>query len=339
MAFVILSAGDLTRSRTRTLSLKLVLALMVMAMLLVLALGFALGAGLRAQLPIPGVSEAMAATPAAEASVEAHIEAPAVAAAEPASPPQIAIDQRLLIDRFGELSGRMTQLETEARDLAFRIGVVKDADARGERAEAAEKPGRLAKTPPGTPSGGPLLPPGPEIPLRREQMVDQDLEVSLDMLEEDIESLAGLIAEVDRSVTEMNLAHMARPGREPVRGVKALSSFGNRLDPFTRKRAFHSGIDYPAPRGTPIYASAGGRIIFSGYRSNYGNTVEIDHGGGLVTRYAHASALLVKVGQVVMPGEKIARVGTTGRSTGNHLHFEILRDGRFVDPKVYLAQF
>ena len=80
-------------------------------------------------------------------------------------------------------------------------------------------------------------------------------------------------------------------------------------------------------------------MIFSGYRPQYGRTVEIDHGGELVTRYAHASALLVKVGQVVMPGEQIARVGSTGRSSGPHLHFEILRDGRFVDPTTYMAQF
>jgi murein DD-endopeptidase MepM/ murein hydrolase activator NlpD len=163
--------------------------------------------------------------------------------------------------------------------------------------------------------------------------------VDLSKVEGGLERLSALMHELDQAVVSLNLAHMARPGREPVRDRPVVSSFGNRLDPFTRKRAFHSGIDYPAPTGTPIYASAGGRVIFAGYRPQYGRTVEIDHGGGLVTRYAHASAILVKVGQVVMPEQQIARVGSTGRSTGPHLHFEILRGGRFVDPKVYIAQF
>lgn len=334
MAFVILSAGDLTRSRTRTFSLRLVVAMLFAAMLVALAVGVALGVGLRGKGPsLPGVSEAFAAETLPPSAVSADLSAL----------PHIPNDHRLLIDRFGELSGRMTQLETEARDLAFRVGVAKQADKRGELAEAAEKPGRLAKTPPGAPSGGPLLSPGEglEFPLRRDLRVGPqlDLETSLEVLESDINEISDLLVELDRTVIEMNLAHMSRPGRQPVRDVKAVSSFGTRLDPFTRTRAFHSGIDYPAPRGTPIYASAGGTVIFSGYRSNYGNTVEIDHGGGLVTRYAHASALLVKKGEVVMPGVQIARVGSTGRSTGNHLHFEILRDGRFVDPTVYLAQF
>lgn len=324
MAFVILSAGALTRSTPRTLSIRAAVAIVLMGVALVLAAGVALGYGISRG----GFSFL---SPAAT-STEQLVQAPA----------ETAPDNRLLIDRFGELSGRMLQLEAEAMDLAFRIGVIKEAEGKGE-AQEPSKAGRVARTPPGAPAGGPLLNSDEEswIPawLGRPRSEPIQLNDSVSQLEGSIARVAELMTELDRTVVALNLAHMARPGREPVRGHPIISSFGNRIDPFTKRRAFHSGIDYPAPRGTPIHASAGGRVIFSGYRSQYGNTVEIDHGGGLVTRYAHAASLLVKVGQVVMPGEQIAKVGSTGRSTGPHLHFEILRDGRFVDPRIYLAHF
>lgn len=321
MAFVILSAGALTRSKPRTLSMRAVVLIVTASVLLVFAAGIAMGYGF---------SRSGAGWFAADA--------PDGAAAESTD----TTDNRLLIDRFGELSGRMMQLEAEAMDLAFRIGIIKEAEERSEGQEPP-KAGRVAKTQPGSPSGGPLLHEGLgaseplELPPLRSEF--GGLGNGLSDLEHSIERIAGLMRQLDRTVVTLNLAHMARPGREPVRGRPVISSFGNRIDPFTKRRAFHSGIDYPAPKGTPIYASAGGRVIFSGYRSEYGNTVEIDHGGGLVTRYAHASSLLVKSGQIVMPGEQIAKVGSTGRSTGPHLHFEIMRDGRFVDPRVYLAHF
>lgn len=325
MAFVILSAGALTRSKPRTLSMRAVVGIASLVTLLVLAAGIAVGYGVGREAPALFSSAKDASEPVAKAD----------------SANDSTTDNRLLIDRFGELSGRMMQLEAEAMDLAFRVGLIKQA---GDRAEVDEpKAGRVAKTPPGSPAGGPLLrPDGVEplsVPLPPNASHSVELDDGLEQIESSIERITDLIAELDRTVVALNLQHMARPGREPVRGRAVMSSFGNRIDPFTRKRAFHSGIDYPAPPGTPIHASAGGRVIFAGYRRQYGNTVELDHGGGLVTRYAHASKVLVKVGQVVMPGEQIAKVGSTGRSTGPHLHFEILRDGRFIDPKVYLAQF
>ena len=112
---------------------------------------------------------------------------------------------------------------------------------------------------------------------------------------------------------------------------------GNRVDPFVHRHAFHAGVDFAAERGTPIRSSAGGTVAFAGFRPDYGWLVEIAHGNGLTTRYAHASKLLVKVGAVVFPGEPIAIVGSTGRSTGPHLHFEVLRRGSHVDPRLYLA--
>ena len=138
-------------------------------------------------------------------------------------------------------------------------------------------------------------------------------------------------------VARRDLDQMAFPSRAPIPGVVISSGYGSRIDPFTRHLAQHAGIDYTAWYGTSILASAGGRVRRAGPYGAFGNTVEIDHGDGLVTRYGHASRILVRVGDVVLPGQPIATVGSTGRSTGPHLHFEILRDGTQVPPGLYLA--
>lgn len=115
------------------------------------------------------------------------------------------------------------------------------------------------------------------------------------------------------------------------------SSFGNRKDPFTGGRAFHAGMDFPAPRGTTVLSAGYGKVSFVGEKSGYGNVVEVTHTTGLITRYGHLSAFLVKEGQVVNTGTPIAQVGSTGRSTGPHLHFEVRRKDVAVDPGKYLA--
>ena len=130
---------------------------------------------------------------------------------------------------------------------------------------------------------------------------------------------------------------MRLPTRLPIPGAELTSPFGNRIDPFAHTHAFHAGVDFAARAGTPIFSAAGGIVAFAGFKHDFGWVVEIDHGNGLTTRYAHASALLVRPGEVVMPGDRIAMVGSTGRSTGPHLHFEVLRAGDHVDPKRYLA--
>ncbi|WGS46883.1 M23 family metallopeptidase [Burkholderia sp. JSH-S8] len=129
------------------------------------------------------------------------------------------------------------------------------------------------------------------------------------------------------------------PGRFPVTAARFGSPFGNRIDPFTHHLAFHPGIDLVAPIGTFILATAAGRVSFAGWKPGYGNVVEIDHGRGFTTRYGHASRLLVYPGQRVLAGDRIAEVGSTGRSTGPHLHFEVLRDGLQTNPAEYLALF
>jgi len=115
-------------------------------------------------------------------------------------------------------------------------------------------------------------------------------------------------------------------------GPRVTSPFGMRADPFTGRPAPHGGVDLAAPEGSDVRAAAGGVVRSAGSRGGYGNAVEIDHGGGVTTLYAHASELLVQEGEAVRPGQLIARVGQTGRATGAHLHFEVRSAGRPVDP-------
>ncbi len=114
------------------------------------------------------------------------------------------------------------------------------------------------------------------------------------------------------------------------------SNFGNRIDPFTGKMSFHEGIDFPADSGTPVVAAASGKVIESGYQPQYGKIIAIDHGNGLVSRYAHASQVYVKEGDLVVRGQKLASVGSTGRSTGPHLHFEVRLNGVPQNPARFL---
>ena len=114
------------------------------------------------------------------------------------------------------------------------------------------------------------------------------------------------------------------------------SGFGFRADPFTGQGAFHAGLDFRGPVGAPIYAAAKGRVSFAGIRSGYGNCIEISHGGGLLTRYAHMSAFRAAIGQEVAAGQVIGAIGSTGRSTGPHLHFEVRINDRPVNPRPFL---
>jgi murein DD-endopeptidase MepM/ murein hydrolase activator NlpD len=127
---------------------------------------------------------------------------------------------------------------------------------------------------------------------------------------------------------------IAVPSDKPVKsGVSFTSGFGVRSDPFNASAAMHPGIDLSGTYGTPIYATADGTVLRSGWNSGgYGNLVEIDHGRGITTRYGHMSAVLVSAGQRITRGQQIGRMGSTGRSTGNHLHYEVRIDGRAVNP-------
>ncbi len=126
------------------------------------------------------------------------------------------------------------------------------------------------------------------------------------------------------------------PVAAPARNARLSSRFGNRRDPFTRRTAFHSGIDYAAPRGTPVYAPADGVVTRAARRGGYGLMIELDHAHGLSTRFAHLSRMLVSTGTHVRRGDIIGHIGSTGRSTGPHLHYEVRRGTRAIDPMPFV---
>jgi lysostaphin len=127
------------------------------------------------------------------------------------------------------------------------------------------------------------------------------------------------------------------PTMMPVRAPYNASSFGRRIDPFNGQWAMHEGIDFIAEYGSPIVAAAGGVVIFAGFHPQYGYMIDIDHGNDLVTRYAHTSKIVVREGDLVQRGRKIGEVGTTGRSTGPHLHFEVRFRGAAQNPAKFLV--
>lgn len=159
----------------------------------------------------------------------------------------------------------------------------------------------------------------------------------LEATEKNIEHRADYMNVVETSLMRDKIKFKLLPTIQPVNVSYNASGFGWRLDPFNGRGAFHEGIDFSAPTGTAIVAAAGGVVIAAEYHHQFGNMLEIDHGNDIVTRYAHASKLLMKVGDIVRRGQLIAHVGSTGRSTGAHLHFEVLVKGIQQDPHKFLA--
>lgn len=178
---------------------------------------------------------------------------------------------------------------------------------------------------------------GPFVPATIDQVHSaDDLKHLLDALDEEVAQQSDVFTLIESRLFEKRLAARMIPSSAPIVGPIG-SGFGFRVDPFTGRSALHTGLDFPASIGTPIAAAAGGIVIAAETHPQYGQMIEIDHGNGLITRYGHASKLLVKQGDLVRRGQKIALVGTTGRSTGPHLHFEVLVDGVQQDPTRFLA--
>lgn len=211
----------------------------------------------------------------------------------------------------------------EARQIAFVEGITRLADRRS--AEAAARLARLGLNPRAmlaslddrSAQGGPLL----QLATSSDGRVDPRFErMGL--------SLARMDA-LERGVA-------ALPQVMPAHFVAISSGFGYRSDPFTGGGAFHPGLNFKGAYGAPIYAAAKGVVSFVGVRSGYGKCVEVDHGNGLITRYAHMSAWRTFVGRRVMPGDVIGQIGSTGRSTGPHLHFEVRINDRAMNPRPFL---
>jgi hypothetical protein len=320
VALLIFSASPLTDSRLRTLDSRTLAAYAITAVLVLMAASFALGYRSAHRTPVPArVAE----------SVRFDLERPEV---------------RALIARLGTLSSRITLLEGEAGALARRLGVTRSSKEPSPArsvpagAEAAVARGIDDAAAGPLPSGGPFIPLR-DLPTRGRIAGghDVDFNISLSTLESELAALEASVAGLVDAAVAQSLARMAFPSQLPVwRGVTS-SGFGARRDPFTGRLARHEGLDFPARMGAPILASAGGRVVYAGVRGPYGKTVVVDHGNGLATLYGHASRILVRPGDLVMPRQQIAAVGSTGRSTGAHLHFEVIRNGVRVEPRDYLA--
>ena len=160
------------------------------------------------------------------------------------------------------------------------------------------------------------------------------LDASISQLASQFDTQQAQLSALQSLLMNAKIESNLKPTGMPVQGYIS-SYFGGRADPFDGRAARHTGIDIATPYGTPVHAVAEGMVTYAGVRSGYGNVVEIDHGNGYMTRYAHNSALGVHAGEHVHVGTQIAQAGSTGRSTGSHVHFEVWYGGRVVNPLVF----
>lgn len=214
--------------------------------------------------------------------------------------------------KVGEMQARMVELES----LGERVSGLAGMPAQADKGRA---PGM----------GGALIAARP--------LTMQELDATLNELQEVAGQRIDLMTVLESRLFDQHIRKHMVPTETPVPGGVPTSPFGFRIDPITGRSALHAGLDFPADTGADIVAAAGGVVVTQEFHPEFGNVIEVDHGNQLVTRYAHASKVLVKLGDLVRRGQKIAKVGSTGRSTGPHLHFEVLVQGVPQDPKKFLA--
>lgn len=217
----------------------------------------------------------------------------------------------VMAKKLGEMQAKLMQLESLGERVSGLAGI---------------KPNEI-KVPPGR--GGTLV--------EGRSLSMEELHATLTDLDRMADQRTESMMLMESSLFEQKIRSLMVPTQQPVASGILGSAFGFRIDPFTGGSALHTGLDFQAESGTPILAAAGGVVVVQDAHAAYGNKVEIDHGNDLITRYAHASKVLVKKGDLIKRGQKIAEVGTTGRSTGPHLHFEVLVQGVAQDPQKFLT--
>lgn len=233
----------------------------------------------------------------------------------------------MLASKMGDLQARMIELETLSERIAGAAGLdTLEADFEGfaDMGAMGMAPASLST----------LWSPGdtwPSDPVAG--MGDW-----LDVLRMRVSKRKEWFSLVDSALARRAGMALTVPTHMPIAGMDPGSPFGWRRHPILGHKILHEGVDFAAPYGTPIHAAAAGVVADTGYKSGYGLTVDVRHGDGLVTRYAHASKLLVKAGDLVEKGQQIAKVGATGRVTGAHLHFEVRVQGRALDPMLFLEK-
>jgi murein DD-endopeptidase MepM/ murein hydrolase activator NlpD len=208
--------------------------------------------------------------------------------------------------KLGELQARVVQMDA----LGERVATMAGLPASDTRARSG--------------AGGALVMPS--------DLTVESLRDWMDATAQHSSDTVDWLTVIETRLFDEKLKKSMVPSEHPVKDVSLGSGFGWRIDPLTGQRALHTGVDFPADTGTPILAAAGGVVVTQEYHPAYGHMLEIDHGNELITRYAHASRTHVKVGDIVKRGQKIADIGSSGRSTGPHLHFEVWLSGAVQDP-------
>jgi murein DD-endopeptidase MepM/ murein hydrolase activator NlpD len=235
-----------------------------------------------------------------------------------------------------EIAALKSQLQDRVDGLALRTGQLSAQllrlNALGKRlAEMAKISSREFDFEHDPPQGGPEGDGGG----RSAQL--PELTSMLDNLEQRIGLGGAQLSALENVILGRQLSADIRPTGRPVTQGYISSYYGERMDPFDGEEAFHRGVDFAADAGADVLAVATGIVTWAGPRAGYGVLVEVSHGNGYVTRYAHSSRVLVRVGETVERGQAVAAVGSTGRSTGPHVHFEVLRNGGQIDPIAFVG--
>ncbi len=226
---------------------------------------------------------------------------------------------RLMATRVGELQAQVLQLDSLGDRLAKLAGV-----NRENIVPVVSKPPESTVG-----QGGPFIAaPNRYVDLQRE----------IDRLSRLVEYKSDELSMLESRFLEKRVRERLLPTMLPVKGARVGSTFGFRSDPITGARAMHEGIDFVTAAGTPVVAAASGVVLAAEFHYAFGNMVDIDHGDGLISRYAHLQQIDIKAGQMVRRGERIGLLGSTGRSTGSHLHFEVRMMGQAQNPAVFLRQ-
>ena len=247
---------------------------------------------------------------------------------------QVALLQQHGAQQQAQLLAVRSQAQRDVNALAARLGELQaEANRLNALGERLAQAGQLGDgefdfdQPVGIGGGGPVH----DMPVAQ-------LDSSLNRVGAQFHTSGQQLSVLESLLFNRKLEQDAMPSRMPIAHTYVTSAFGGRADPFGGGASFHKGIDFHARMGDPVVAVADGVVSFAGVRSGYGNVVEVDHGNGYVTRYAHNSKLLVRVGDLVRSGQQVAKAGSTGRSTGAHVHFEVWDDGRVVNPRKFLGQ-
>jgi murein DD-endopeptidase MepM/ murein hydrolase activator NlpD len=243
----------------------------------------------------------------------------------------------ILATQKQQIADLKQQLQLRVDAMALRIGEVNAhvirLDALGKRlTEMADIDSREFNFDRDPPSGG------PEDGAEGVSAQIPDLSAQLSQLEQQVDLRESQLSALENVILVRELKEEIHPEGRPVTSGFISSYFGERADPFDGREEFHKGVDFAGALGSNVVAVAAGVVTWAGERSGYGKLVEINHGDGYVTRYAHNERTLVSVGQTVKRGEPIALMGSTGHSTGPHVHFEVLRNGRQVDPLSFIGR-